>query len=229
MNIEILEEQAKPWLQLLDDLENLGIKEELPIPQIAVFGDQSSGKSSLLESISGIAELFPKGSGLVTRCPTKISMTKCSNDKSWSAEIRLPKVLVLEQDVSHIEGIVNNPKELAEKLKLAIDFVVKSADTGFSKDSIQVIIDSPTTPNLSIIDLPGIIRTTTAGQNKSVISDVDSLLNDFMSQPETIILAVIPCNQDIATIDILERANKFDPLGVRTIGVLTKPDLVDRG
>lgn len=84
-------------------------------------------------------------------------------------------------------------------------------------------------PNLSLIDLPGIIRTTTAGQDRSVIANVDALLETYLRQPETVILAVIPANQDIATIDILERATLYDPTGVRTIGVLTKPDLIDRG
>lgn len=90
-------------------------------------------------------------------------------------------------------------------------------------------VQSPSTPNLSLIDLPGIIRTTTYGQEKSVIANVNDLLDSFMRQPETVILAVIPANQDIATIDVLERAYEYDPNGLRTIGVLTKPDLIDRG
>ena len=65
-------------------------------------------------------------------------------------------------------------------------------------------------------------------QDKSVIREGDSLLEEYLRQPETIILAIIPANQDISTIDILERASKFDPKGSRTIGVLTKPDLIDR-
>ena len=94
---------------------------------------------------------------------------------------------------------------------------------------IQVSVQSSTTPNLSLIDLPGIIRTTIYGQEKRVIANVNDLLDSFMRQPETIILAVIPANQDIATIDVLERAYEYDPAGVRTFGVLTKPDLIDRG
>ena len=62
-----------------------------------------------------------------------------------------------------------------------------------------------------------------------MIANVNDLLDSFMRQPETVILAVIPANQDIATIDVLERAYEYDPAGLRTIGVLTKPDLIDRG
>lgn len=61
----------------------------------------------------------------------------------------------------------------------------------------------------------GIIRTTTVGQTRNVITEVDMLLESFIKQARTIILAVIPANQDVATIDVLERAAKFDPMGSR--------------
>ena len=94
---------------------------------------------------------------------------------------------------------------------------------------IEVKLVAPDAPDLTIIDLPGIVRTHTAGQDKAVKEQVDSLLEHFLKQERTIILAVIPVNVDIATVDILERASKVDPDGERTIGVLTKPDLVDKG
>lgn len=220
-------EKARPWLTFLDDLQALGVSDKtVSIPQIAVFGDQSSGKSSLLESISGIP--FPKGTGLVTRCPTKISMTQTEPGSAWRARIRLPESI----DTSHVPHIlqdVSDPDKLADLLSEAGKLVADSSAHGFSRSVIQVSVQSPMTPDLSLIDLPGIIRTTTAGQDRSVIAAVDALLAEFMEQPETIILAIIPANQDIATIDILERAHRYDPTGERTIGVLTKPDLVDQG
>lgn len=219
--------KARPWLQFLDELQALGISDrQLPVPQIAVFGDQSSGKSSLLESISGIP--FPKGTGLVTRCPTKISMSQSAEGEQWTASIKLPEN-VDQRKAAMLSKEVHSPDELTELLNEAGKLVTTYNNNGFSSDCIHVTVRSPSTPDLSLIDLPGIIRTTTAGQNKSVINDVDQLLYSYMSQRETIILAVIPCNQDIATIDILERAHRYDPEGERTLGVLTKPDLIDRG
>jgi interferon-induced GTP-binding protein Mx1 len=88
---------------------------------------------------------------------------------------------------------------------------------------------SPHVPDLTIIDLPGIVRTTLEGQSRTVIAEVDSLLQKFLEQERTIILAVIPSNVDIATVDIIERASKADPRGHRTVGVLTKPDMIGAG
>lgn len=226
MDQNLVKETAKPWVALLDSLQTIGIDEELPIPQIVVFGDQSSGKSSLLESISGIP--FPKGTGLVTRCPTRISMSTCEANEPWSAEVRLP-VGLPESERFNSLGRTNSIDVLSKRLADAAAIICPANNSEFSTEVIQVQVQSPTNPNLSLIDLPGIIRTTTAGQDRSVIANVDTLLESYLRQPETVILAVIPANQDIATIDILERANEFDPQGLRTIGVLTKPDLIDRG
>ena len=64
------EQNVRPWLDLIDTLRAQGVHEDLPLPQIAVMGDQSSGKSSVLEALSGVP--FPRGTGLVTRCPTQL-------------------------------------------------------------------------------------------------------------------------------------------------------------
>lgn len=229
LSTEVLEEKAKPWLGFLEELLRMGIEDnELPVPQIAVFGDQSSGKSSLLESISGIP--FPKGTGLVTKCPTRISMTTTAAGEQWRASIQLPSTIHVSNDErERIERRVTSPTELSALLSDAAGVISAASSNGFSSESIVVNVASPLTPNLTLVDLPGIIRTTTAGQSRSVIDDVDRLLKRYMAQPETIILAVIPANQDIATIDILERAHQHDIHGERTIGVLTKPDLIDQG
>ena len=93
----------------------------------------------------------------------------------------------------------------------------------------MVRVEAPGAPDLTVIDLPGIVRTSTAGQDPAVIGQVNDLINAYLKQERTIVLAVVPANQDIATIDILERARVMDPEGVRTLGVLTKPDLVGPG
>ena len=226
MDQNLVKEVAKPWVSLLDSLQTIGIDEEMPIPQIVVFGDQSSGKSSLLESISGIP--FPKGTGLVTRCPTRISMSTCEPSEAWSADVKIPVSFPESEEFNRV-GRITSVDILSKRLAEAAGIVCPKNANEFSTEVIQVQVQSPTMPNLSLIDLPGIIRTTTAGQDRSVIANVDSLLESYLRQPETVILAVIPANQDIATIDILERATIYDPAGVRTIGVLTKPDLIDRG
>ncbi|CAN0053973.1 unnamed protein product, partial [Laminaria digitata] len=103
-----------------------------------------------------------------------------------------------------------------------------SGDHGaFSTETISV--QAPGLPDLTLIDLPGIVRTATKGQRSTVMADVNGLIQRFLEQERTIILAVVPANQDVATVDILERAKIVDPEGDRTIGVLTKPDLIGPG
>ena len=182
------------------------------------MGDQSSGKSSVLEAISGIP--FPRGAGLCTRCATQLSMSK---GPKWSAQLQASD----NNDPLNIIT-VNDKADIAPQIeKLTETLCGKST---FCHDKYIVIkLVGPDVPNLTIIDLPGIVRTRLEGQSESVVEDVDALLSSYLKQTRTIILAVIPANVDIATVDILERAAKVDPGGNRTMGVLTKPDLVDKG
>lgn len=196
--------------------------QDLPIPQIAVMGDQSSGKSSVLEAISGIG--FPRGSGLVTRCATQINMTR---GHAWACSIQVrpasggaPKKA--PSQIAEMSEVTTKIQELTKEL-------TGGDDHAFSSDVIEIDLVSPTSPDLTVIDLPGIVRTTTDGQDVSVIKTVDALLNGYLEQARTVVLAVVPCNVDVATSDILERAHRVDSSGERTLGVLTKPDLIDPG
>lgn len=100
----------------------------------------------------------------------------------------------------------------------------------FSDDVLKIEICGPDQEHLSVIDVPGIFKKTTKGlTTKSDISMVRSMVSTYMANPRAVILAVIPANVDIATQEILEMAAECDTKGERTLGVLTKPDLVDAG
>lgn len=100
----------------------------------------------------------------------------------------------------------------------------------FSDDVLKIEICGPKQQHLSVIDVPGIFRNTTVGQTKDADMEiVRNMVNKYMKNPRSIILAVIPANVDIATQEILKMAEKCDTEGLRTLGVLTKPDLVDKG
>jgi len=234
-------------LALVDELRQLGVGRDARIPQIAVCGDQSSGTSSVLEALSGIP--FPRGLGLVTRYPTVISMRR--SDKEWVADISISMTTTTKTQSSHAQlqelaggveyeyegtGRVFSAQELSSRIKQLTEQLISHDGNGngngnegnnFSDCAINISVCARDLPDLCLVDLPGIIRATTAGQGASAISQVDEMIKRFMVMPETIILAVIPCNQDIATVDVLERAAAFDVMGSRTIGVLTKPDLLD--
>ena len=220
----ILKARTGPIIDLVDELRTMGVGQYLPLPQIAVMGDQSSGKSSVLEALSGIA--FPRGTGCVTRCPTQLNMR---NGSVWKATISCPALPEYVQTFSEQERCNISVAILDITDKLTEGNKDKFPDWKNEKNSILLELVTPTAPELTIVDLPGIVRTATDGQSEDVIATIDSMLNHFLENPRTCILAVIPANVDLATSEILQRAAKVDPEGSRTIGVLTKPDLVDKG
>lgn len=100
----------------------------------------------------------------------------------------------------------------------------------FSGDVLSLEVYGPKEEHLSVIDVPGIFKKTTQGQTtQEDMQMVSNMVEDYVSNPRSVILAVIPANVDTATQSILDMAEKHDPKGLRTLGVLTKPDLVDAG
>ena len=198
---DAIEKDLKVWLDFLNEIRKIGVDEDFEIPQIAVIGDQSSGKSSLLNSLTGIP--FPRGTGLVTRCPTIIAMQNVVNDSAkWDAEV---SIISNSEGILKVDGTghVETREDLAERISKLTEYLTKSSANGFSRDSIFVKVVAADVPNLILVDLPGIVRTTTAGQNRSVIAEVDDMLDFFMLQPRTIILAVVPANQVSSSLSIV--------------------------
>ena len=100
--------------------------------------------------------------------------------------------------------------------------------TPFSRHSIVIIeLESPDCPNVTLVDLPGLVRTHVEGQSEDIVDDVDNLVDYYISSPSSIILSLIPSNVDFATSSSLAESSLVDPGGERTIGVLTKCDLVE--
>lgn len=209
-------------LTFADELRNCGVEEDVDLPQIIVVGDQSSGKSSVLEAISGAP--LPRSDGLTTRCAIQFTLRQQSE---WRAEVRT-RVRgdgVLVDTVTTVET-VETVEALGEAVHKAQEDLCRGKD--FAPDSIvEVKMWGPNVPNLTLIDLPGLIRTTTDGQDASVIDAVQKMVEKYMEQPRSIILAVIPANINLAATGIIQMAQEIDPKGQRTVGVLTKPDLID--
>ncbi|XP_051739309.1 interferon-induced GTP-binding protein Mx2 isoform X1 [Ctenopharyngodon idella] len=212
----LLEERIRPYIDLIDTLRSVGIHKDLALPTIAVIGDQSSGKSSVLEAISGVA--LPRGSGIVTRCPLELRLKKVTGGVSWKAVLsyRDKKTEFVDSSFvgNHVEAAQN---ELAGK------------GVGICDDLITLEVMSPDVCDLTLIDLPGIARVPVKGQPEDIGKQIKSLITKFIQMPETINMVVVPCNTDIATTEALKMAQEVDPEGKRTIAILTKPDLIDKG
>ncbi|XP_056585561.1 interferon-induced GTP-binding protein MxA-like [Triplophysa dalaica] len=209
------EEKIRPCIDTIDNLRSLGVEKDLALPAIAVIGDQSSGKSSVLEALSGVA--LPRGSGIVTRCPLELKMIR-SKEAGWHGKISY-------QD--HNEDF-HDPENVEKKIREAQDEIA-GRGLGISEDLISLQITSPNVPDLTLIDLPGIARVAVKGQPENIGEQIKRLIKKFVSKQETINLVVVPCNVDIATTEALQMAQDEDPEGERTLGILTKPDLVDKG
>lgn len=186
------------------------------LPSVAVVGGQSSGKSSVLESIVG-RDFLPRGSGIVTRRPLVLQLHRTEDGAQEYAEfLHLPKrrfsdfALVRKEIQDETDRVTGRTKQI-------------------SPIPIHLSIYSPNVVNLTLIDLPGLTKVAVEGQPDSVVEDIENMVRSYVEKPSCIILAISPANQDIATSDAIKLAREVDPTGERTFGVLTKLDLMDKG
>ncbi|XP_074272851.1 phragmoplastin DRP1E-like [Silene latifolia] len=185
------------------------------LPSVAVVGGQSSGKSSVLESIVG-RDFLPRGSGIVTRRPLVLQLHKTEEGTQEYAEfLHLPKRPFTDFALVR--------KEIQDET----DRVTGSRQ--ISPVPIHLSIYSPHVVNLTLIDLPGLTKVAIDGQPESIVKDIEDMVRTYVDKPNCIILAISPANQDIATSDAIKLAKEVDPSGDRTFGVLTKLDLMDKG
>uniref|UniRef100_A0A7M4FI35 MX dynamin like GTPase 1 n=1 Tax=Crocodylus porosus TaxID=8502 RepID=A0A7M4FI35_CROPO len=207
------EEKVHPCIDLIDSLRALGVEKVLVFPAIAMIGDQSSGKSSVLEALSGVA--LSRGSGIVTRCPLEVKLKKIHVTEGWKGKIKYKEVQELDY-----------PSEVEKEIKNAQDLMAGKG-VGISQELISLEISSPYVPDLTLIDLPGIAKGKKPCMHsyKYIIKHIKT----YITKQETINSVVVSSNIDIATTEALKMANEVDPDGERTLGVLTKPDLVDKG
>uniref|UniRef100_A0A7N8YHV5 Interferon-induced GTP-binding protein Mx n=1 Tax=Mastacembelus armatus TaxID=205130 RepID=A0A7N8YHV5_9TELE len=209
------EEKVRPCIDLIDSLRSLGVEKDLALPAIAVIGDQGSGKSSVLEALSGVA--LPRGSGIVTRCPLELKMKRRKEGQEWYGKI----------SYQYHEEEIEDPADVEKFIRDAQDEIA-GVGVGISEDLITLEIASPDVPDLTLIDLPGIARVAVKGQPENIGDQIKGLIQMFIKKQETINLVVVPCNVDIAATEALKMAREVDPDGERTLGILTKPDLVDK-
>ncbi len=213
-------EKLIPVINKLQDVFNTVGRESIQLPQIAVIGTQSTGKSSVLENVVG-KDFLPRGSGIVTRRPlvlqlVHISETEAGGSWGWGKFLHI--------DEKKFEDFNEICKEIAHETdRLA------GENKGISNDPIRLRIFSPHVLNLTLIDLPGITRVPVGDQPDDIEAQIRAMLIEYIKNPKCIILAVHPANTDLATSEALKLAKEIDPEGNRTLVVCTKLDLMDHG
>ncbi|KAK9445456.1 Dynamin central region [Metarhizium brunneum] len=218
-------------LDVIDSLRSQGISRYVNLPQIIVCGDQSAGKSSVLEAISGLS--FPTQDALCTRFATELILRRCHDDQESGIKIsiipgsdRLPdereKLAAFTPDTQSLDmgDVIGQAKSLMG---------LTGPERVFSSDILRVEISSPNQPHLTLVDLPGLFL---AGNKDQSVEDsklVESLVLSYMEQPRSIILAVVSAKSEFALQQVTQRARELDPDGGRTLGLITKPDTLHEG
>ncbi|KAF8216858.1 P-loop containing nucleoside triphosphate hydrolase protein [Mycena galopus ATCC 62051] len=241
-----LSQGRRLMLDLVNRLHNTGVQIDIDLPQIAVIGSQSAGKSSLIESISGIT--LPRAAGTCTRCPTECRLTRFEGP--WQCTVDLHFITDkngqslgqprnesfgepifdksgVEERIRRAQRAVLNPsKPVRSFLEDEDDGDV--SEVSFSTNYISLQISGPDLADLSFVDLPA---SAAAGRNERDIAMIKSIVTSYISKPSCVILLTVACESEgLDTFHCAYHLTKeYDPEGKRTIGVLTKPDRIPRG
>lgn len=217
-----------PVINKLQDVFNTVGADIIHLPQIVVVGTQSSGKSSVLESLVG-RDILPRGTGIVTRRPLVLQLVhidsedrRKTNEENGIDGEEWGKFLHSKNKIyTNFDDIRHEIEEETER--------ISGINKGISDEPIQLKVFSPHVVNLTLVDLPGITKVPVGDQPKDIEIQIRDLIIQYISNPNSIILAVTAANTDMATSEALKVAREVDPDGRRTLAVVTKLDLMDAG
>ncbi|UNI17148.1 hypothetical protein JDV02_003524 [Purpureocillium takamizusanense] len=223
-----LASEQRGLLDLIDKLQFAQL-DNVKLPQIVVVGDQSAGKSSVLEALTGTP--FPRDAGACTRFATEIRLRRAKEATLKVSIIPDKKRPWAEQDkLLRYGGDVTGDTPFDAMMRDATELIAPREMPGrfAARDILVVDKSGPDMPLLTLVDLPGLVRVANRDQSEADIQTIEALSDHYMKSSRTIILAVIGGNNDYVQAPILKKARHFDPRGSRTIGVLTKPDMTER-
>jgi GTP-binding protein EngB required for normal cell division len=220
--------ERRDLLDIIDRLRSQGISQFVDLPQIIVCGDQSSGKSSVLEAISGMS--FPTKDNLCTRFATELILRRSPSagvkvninpdpNRSSDEKKRL-RAFEYTHEVLDISRVIEDAKDAMG---------LNGNDKVFSTDILRVEISGPSQPHLTMVDLPGLFLAGNKDQTEEDSKLVKSLVLAYMRKPRSIILAVVSAKSDFALQQVTQHTRALDPTGIRTLGLITKPDTLDEG
>ncbi|XP_050268196.1 dynamin-related protein 3A-like isoform X2 [Quercus robur] len=197
---------------------------KISLPQVAVVGSQSSGKSSVLEALVG-RDFLPRGCDICTRRPLVLMLENRPRNAAddddddgaeWGEFRHLPGRRFYDFSKIRREIQAETEREAGQ-------------NRGVSDRQISLRISSPNVLNMTLVDLPGVTKVPVGDQPTDIEARIRKMIMAHIRQENCIILAVTPANSDLATSDALQMAREADPTGSRTIGVITKLDIMDRG
>ncbi|KAL4869856.1 hypothetical protein BDV12DRAFT_70161 [Aspergillus spectabilis] len=242
---DLYNEKRARVLEVIDKLRELGVSESVSLPQLVVVGDQSSGKSSLLEGLTGLS--FPVASDLCTRFATQIVLRRASSDEAAA------RITILPGPSSQMDEKVKQSLERFERV-LAVDNFgsdefgrvfdeaaeamgipgpsttdLENIEKRFSDDILKIELSGPEHHHLSVVDVPGLFHNPTKYQTDEDKMIIRKLIQNYITDKRTIILAVMDARNNLANQGVFQMARAADPAGKRTVGIITKCDAVEPG
>ncbi|KAK6220908.1 hypothetical protein LQW54_001828 [Pestalotiopsis sp. IQ-011] len=218
--LEQLNGEHKPLLDTIHGLRNHGVGQLIDLPHIILVGDQSSGKSSVLESILRVRFSFEDE--LCTRFATELIL-RTGPELNFNVQIQ-PAESANEDPQSFNETCSNN-----DDLRDIIDGAKRAMlqdGAGFSENILRIELFGPDLPNLVIVDLPGCLPSEDNNQSAGDRTVVDRLIESYMAKKTSIILAVVSAQTQLVLQKVLWKVKLHDKENVRTLGIVTKPDTV---
>ncbi|KAI3755335.1 hypothetical protein L1987_55132 [Smallanthus sonchifolius] len=206
--------------KLQDIFAQIGSSSTIELPQVAVVGSQSSGKSSVLEALVG-RDFLPRGSDICTRRPLVLQLIQIKRkpdgtDEEYGEFLHVPGKRFFDFNEIRREIQAETDREAG-------------GNKGVSDKQIRLKIFSPNVLDITLVDLPGITKVPVGDQPSDIEARIRTMIMSYIKLPSCLILAVTPANSDLANSDALQIAGNADPDGYRTIGVITKLDIMDRG
>ena len=228
-------EEQRRVLDTVADVRKCGLDSILSLPQLVVCGDQSAGKSSVLEALTEIP--FPRNDNLCTRYATEIILRRATIN---SLTIKIipdtsrpsAEQVALQNFKESITDFDELPR-IMDVAKAAMDAdgdpTAGSKPKAFSRDILSIEIEGPSRPQLTLVDIPGLIHAETKGVTKEDVQLVSQITDQYISRSRTICLAVVSASNDYSNQKILAKVREVDSDGARTLGIITKPDRLDAG
>lgn len=225
-------EDARKVMDTVDRLRKAGLGSIVQLPQIVTVGDQSSGKSSTLEAITGIP--FPRKENLCTRFATQIVMRRAKTESVAVAimpdklrpsheQEKLKTMDLKLDDFSKLGDLMDTAM-----VAMGLDQPDQSTVQAFSRDVLNIEISGPTRPQLTLVDLPGLIHSETKQQSREDVKLITELVEEYINEKRTIVLAVVSAKNDYANQIVLKKARDLEAAD-RTLGIVTKTDFLEAG
>ncbi|KIL93924.1 hypothetical protein FAVG1_02486 [Fusarium avenaceum] len=217
-------------LDIVDNLRLHGVGRYVDLPEIIVCGDQSAGKSSVLEAISG--RPFPIRDGVCTRFATELILRR--GLKTNTKVSIIPGETRLSEDRERLENWQPRARIDMEGLGAVTEeaesaMAIPAGAGAYYEDILRIELTGPDQPHLTMVDLPGLYAVENKKQSYNDVKIVHDMVERYMSRPRSIILTVVSAKYEYVLQKVTQMAKNADPSGLRTMGLITKPDTLDVG